>query len=303
MIYKIIQAGNYLQVKSKSSQGVETDANAVRQKAQRSRDHKKSLIAQGLMTTEELKGVWGSQPQAYVKRSDNLSRVRNRLKLLAHANINSYSKFITLTTQKVHTLKEFQGFIRLWLKQLKRDLKVDLKYIGVYEYQERGAPHVHLIFFNQQFINWSKGLKHWRSIIGGIGSLQVKRCDPNKHINYLLFYLHEPCIKEIGAKSVIRSIGLEEPKVYKDNMPPHLNNLFLKVEYSRIMGSSQSGSTYENIYGYLTKSKDDNSFTFDECKKFLFVSLTRINAFENKKGQSPYQHKRGATGGAAPTSA
>jgi len=291
MNYKLIVSGNYFQFKSRWLPNQSKEAVA---KAKKTREHNALLKGLGVINPKDVLSL---------KRKDNLSRSRNQLKLLAHANINQYSKFITLTSQKIFSINEFQSFVRLWLKQLKRDLGgIKLKYVGVYELQDRGAPHVHIICFNQEFIDWSKGLKHWRSIIGGVGSLQVKKCESIKHINYLLYYLDQPCINELGRKSILRSVGLEVPKVYKDNIPPHLKDQFLNVEYSRIMGyPSSCDNVFENIFGYLTKAPSEKSFTFDHALEFLRTSQTRINEFDRLKDQRS-KHNKGATGGVAPTS-
>jgi hypothetical protein len=236
------------------------------------------------------------------KRKDNLSRVRNRLKLLAHANATTYSKFITLTTKAQETtLEQFQAYLHLWFKQLKRDLlkgfgtrpknergAFKLKYIGVYELQERGTPHAHIIFFNQEFINWELALKRWRSIIGGVGSVQIKKLESIKHINYIVAYLNQDMVMTLGQKSVIRSVGLKEPEVYQDTIPTHLKNLSLKVDYSRIMGHATSGdNVFENVYGYLTRTHEaKDTFTLEQATDILYVSITRINAFNKLKERS-----------------
>lgn len=291
MNYKLIVSGNYFQFKSR---WLPKQSKAAILKAKKTRKHNSLLKGLGVINPKEVLSF---------KRKDNLSRSRNQLKLLAHSNINEYSKFITLTTQTIYTINEFQSFVRLWLKQLKRDLGgVKLKYIGVYELQKRGAPHVHIICFNKEFIDWTKGLKHWRSIIGGLGSLRVEKVRPIKHINYLLYYLDQPCINELGRKSILRSVGLEAPKVYEDNIPPHLKNIFLNVEYSRIMGyPSSCDNVFENIFGYFTTNPNEKSFTFDHALDFLRISQTRINEFDKLKDQRS-KHIKGATGGNAPTS-
>jgi len=277
MPFKLIIAGNYFQFKS-SYNAIKTNPT----KANKTRKHNRYL--------QETYNLHNHPPgdhvdNEYKKRKDNLSRVRNNFKLLAHANRQQHSKLITLTTKEILTIDQIRQSLHKWLTQLKRDSKqVKLKYIGVYELQERGAPHIHLIFFNNVFINWSKALNHWRTLIGGLGSVQIKQLESNKHINYLTSYLGS-CITTLGSKSVIRSIGLEKPKVYKDNIPNHLKTKYLKVEYSRIMGSKQTNNNFENIYGYL--SNVAQQFTFDDCKDFLRVSIIRLKAFEDRRSKVP----------------
>lgn len=277
MSFKLIVSGNYFQFKSKYSTKTTAPNYA---KITKSKEH-----------TRMLKDTYGIENIRGQKRSDNLSRVRNNFKLLAHANSNQYSKLITLTTQTPLTSGHLRQCLHGWLKQLKRDTKENkLKYIGVYEYQDRGALHIHLIFFNSVFINWEKSLKHWRSLIGGLGSVQIKKLQAIKHINYLCAYLNEDAILDLGHKSMIRSLYLEKPEVYQDTIPNHLKNHYLKVEYSRILGHSASNDCYENIYGYLTK--DVQEFDFEHAKDFLRISNTRLDTFRsnrdnNKRGYIP----------------
>ena len=274
MSYKLIISGNYFQFKQSY---INTKTNNA--KAQKTREHNKYLKEFHHLDVER-----SDDPNNdYKKRKDNLSRSRNNFKLLAHANANKYSKLITLTTQENLSIKDFQNAVHSFMKHLKRQIKEPLKYIGVYELQDRGAPHIHIIFFNEHFIEWSKALISWRNIIGGLGSVQIKQLVPNRHINYLISYLKVSASGSYASKSIVRSLNLNKPKVYKDNIPPHLNNLFLKVEYSKIMGDKSVGNTFEHIYGYLTKEAQE--FTLDDAMDFLRVSITRINRF-NKENSS-----------------
>ncbi len=292
---KVVVAGQYVQVKSSYFPQVRDKSKALR-----TREHNKKLRALGV--------TLGNEPRQ--KRQDNLSRVRNRLKLLAHANASSLSKFITLTSQENTSMEQFQEWVRLWLRQLKRDLMglghrpknkrgaYSLKYVGAYELQDRGAPHLHLIFFNEEFINWELALKRWRDIIGGLGSVQIKRLEAIKHINYIVSYLNEGMVQRFGKKSVLRSLGLKEPKIYQDTIPTHLKTLSVKVDYARMMGAQQSGATFrsddgrsmfvnnsfENVFGYLTRTQQGKDiYSMDQVLSFGQVSITRINAFNKLK--------------------
>jgi hypothetical protein len=95
-------------------------------------------------------------------------------------------------------------------------------------------------------------------------------------------------VMTLGQKSVIRSVGLKEPEVYQDTIPTHLKNLSLKVDYSRIMGHATSGdNVFENVYGYLTRTHEaKDTFTLEQATDILYVSITRINAFNKLKERS-----------------
>jgi len=270
VFYKFIVSGNYFQFKQ-SYIGIKPNT----LKANKTREHNKYL-----KETYNLDGLQRDQQDIATKRKDNLQRARNNFKLLAHANANKYAKLITLTTKEVLSIEDFMKSFHSFIKHLKREVKEPLKYIGVYELQDRGAPHAHIIFFNEKFLDFNRALKSWRSIIGGLGSVQIKQLEPNKHINYLISYLKESAITSLGRKSIIRSCNLEKPKVYQDTIPPHLKNIFLKVEYSRLMGNNE-GNSFEHIYGYL--SKEPQEFHIGDALKFADISIIRMNRFTKAK--------------------
>lgn len=115
------------------------------------------------------------------KSSDNINRTKHKLRQLVNANCDSISsKFVTLTYaenfQDLTIAKnDFKNFVKRWNYQRKKDGLQNLKYVYVVEFQERGAIHFHVIFFNLNFIHWKVIEKLWGN--GFIKINNIKNCD------------------------------------------------------------------------------------------------------------------------------
>ena len=82
-------------------------------------------------------------------RQDNIIRSRNKVYDLAFQNENRWKSFITLTfADNISDIDYAYKKLNIWLKQIKRSLKRnndDFYYLGVIEFQKRGAIHYHLL--------------------------------------------------------------------------------------------------------------------------------------------------------------
>lgn len=276
-MFKLIIAGNYFQLKS-SYYDIKPDLQRIK-KAQETRAH-----------YQHLKKDFGIERLGHghmiQKRKSNLSRVRNSFMLLAHSNLDKYSKFITLTTQANMTIQDFQASCRLWVKWVNREFKIKLAYVGALELQERGAPHLHLIVFNNQFLDWTKCLRLWRVACKGLGSVRIQKIngsqDATKRIKYIVSYMTEQSVVAFGQKSIMRSIGLKTPLIYRNQIPTALKDLSLKVDYARLMGSSHTDNTFEHVFGYFSPN---GHYRFEDLEKVGFVSSDMIHLFRELKAR------------------
>jgi hypothetical protein len=235
-----ILAGNYFQVRNSL---VRQKTNPQKSKA--TKEHNKHLeLDYGVIREKRI-------------HANNLSVARNNFKLLAHANITEYTKFITLTSKEILTIEQFSIAFNLFIKRYNKIRNIPLAYLGMYELQERGAPHIHFFAFDDNKIDQTTLktlLNLWRKCIGGIGTLNIKTAQP-KHINYLISYMTKDSKHKLGNKSIVRSRG--NLKTYQ-KWPLHevpkeiIENNDFNVEYARYMGSNDSINEYENIYGTLT---------------------------------------------------
>jgi hypothetical protein len=89
-----------------------------------------------------------------------------------------------------------------------------LKYVAVPEFQKRGAPHFHTMFFNLPYIHFSDLTELW-----GNGSIDVKRVDGVRELgsymvkNYLVKGFGS---KNIKKKSYLSSKDLKKPVIIRD---------------------------------------------------------------------------------------
>jgi hypothetical protein len=269
MYSKLIVAGNYFQYK-RAYHEIKRDK------------HELNKIKLSKAHTKHLKEDYGITPEAITsKRRDNLSLSRNNFKLLAHTNLTKHSKFITLTTQENMEINKFQRLFQLWIKRAEREIGIDFKYLGAYELQERGAPHIHLILFNSEYLPWEPLYNHWLSLIQGKGTLQIKEAN-EKHINYIVSYIHFDTIETLKRKAIIRSRNLKKPEVFIDKIPALYQDNLLRIEYSRVFGSSSTNNMFENIFGYFDQK---GNTLFDEVKIFAHVSSARIKFFSDLKAK------------------
>lgn len=264
-MFKLIVAGNYFQYKRAYHEIVKD----------------KEKVKRSLAHAKHLKEDYGITNGDTIKRKDNLSVSRNNFKLLAHSNLTKHSKFITLTTRENMEINKFQRLFQLWIKRAERETGIDWRYLGAYELQERGAPHIHLIVFNSEYLPWEPLYNHWLDLINGAGTLQIKEAN-EKHINYIVSYIHFDTVETLKRKAIIRSRNLEKPKVFKDKIPAEYQDNFLRIEYSRVFGSSSTDNMFENIFGYFDKRGDT---LFDEVKQFAYVSSARMKAFSEAKAK------------------
>ena len=137
-------------------------------------------------------------------RKKSLWRAKNMISDLILCNAWHWHKrngkaynpvFITFTfrenvTDLTYAHKEFTKFIRRFSYDIRGKMTF-LKYLAVVEFQERGAIHYHVVFFNLPWIDriYDKVIDEWRKGVGE-GSARVESVrDEFGLINYLCKYL------------------------------------------------------------------------------------------------------------------
>jgi hypothetical protein len=224
------------------------------------------------------------------KRSNNLQRVRSKLNDLVYANASSYTKFITLTTQEnIQDLSVFQKHLHHWFKGVQRQLNEPLRYVGVYEYQERGALHLHLFVFNQKPINWKKSHDSWTNIIKGKGTVQIKAIPEihlTRQIRYCLSYISNSTLTMFGRKSLLVSTGLLQPIKY-DYLPTTLPYNSVSLSYGRYITNQYHDI---EVYSGVMTNKEDNGITiasFDELINYPGSVMSRRLSYWYKHKKFP----------------
>jgi len=173
---------------------------------------------------ERLKGMSKEEVDKYFEEKQNLKerdrgnrriescmRARNNIRRLALNNFGNHSKFITLTYKKnMQDLQESNKLFKTFILNLKRNVKKDIKYIAVIEFQERGAIHYHMIC-DIPYTPHEKLAKWWKH-----GSVNIQDISKVDNVGaYLIKYMTKNVDDErlVGEKSYLRSRNLDAPVV------------------------------------------------------------------------------------------
>lgn len=162
----------------------------------------------------ELRSEYGESEDASFNYAQTVKRRRKTVFDLAIANFdNQSSKFLTLSFAENQTdLKvaniEFQKFLR----KLKSELEMKIKYLAVIEFQKRGAIHYHmLIDIPYVPVKWLQRL--WTH-----GSIKINKI---KHVDNLGAYITKYMSKDNAddrlktVKGYNCSQGLDRPTIIK----------------------------------------------------------------------------------------
>jgi hypothetical protein len=193
------------------------------------------------------------------------SRARGMIKRLVLANFNKWEKeddklylarLITFTfAENVQDLDYTHKEMMLFLKRMNYELfktkKSTLKYLGVTEFQERGAVHYHIVFFNLPWINriydvFSKVWGHGFILVSPIGKAEGAA-------RYVTKYITKASSDErlIHRKKYLRSRNLKKFKVYK-NQPnvAQMRQMASKTEfvYRKEFDHEKLGKTLYEIF-------------------------------------------------------
>jgi len=151
------------------------------------------------------------------KRDDSLSRTRSILYQRIHANIREHGNykviFLTLTiSENLSDLKQANYLFSSFIKRLSYYSEKKLKYIAIPEFQERGAVHYHVMFFNLPFIHYETLQDIW-----GHGYIRVELGRNIKNIAaYMTKYLSKDILDQRlrGHRILLTSKGLKKSTVY-----------------------------------------------------------------------------------------
>lgn len=149
------------------------------------------------------------------------SRTRNRIKRLISANVDAWGCMPILITytfkENVTDLTEANKRFRLYTQRLHRYLDglgySPAKYISIVEFQQRGAVHYHVVYFNLAFI---PDIKSVLASLWGQGFIQVKAVENIRNMgNYLVKYLQKTATDSrlVGKKAYSTAKHLKKPQI------------------------------------------------------------------------------------------
>lgn len=148
-----------------------------------------------------------------------LVRAKNRLRRIINANVGAYgreftSKFVTLTfgdnvTDLDIAHYEFKKFIKRLNYAMYDTKKANLRYSVVVEFQERGAVHYHIIFYNLPYLKSDTLSEIW-----GNGFVKINKIDDVDNVGaYVTKYMSKDLgdSRLRGRKSYFNSRELKQP--------------------------------------------------------------------------------------------
>jgi hypothetical protein len=151
-----------------------------------------------------------------INREKVFKRARTNLRRLINANIESDSKFLTLTfkdniTDLDFANKEFKKFIM----RLNYNFNIKTKYSCVVEFQKRGAIHYHVILYN---LNGKIDLNKLSDIWGN-GFIKLNKINGIDNVGaYICKYMTKTDDKRLeGRKMYFNSRNLNKPTEIKDS--------------------------------------------------------------------------------------
>ncbi|MDE8148470.1 hypothetical protein PT193_08770 [Erysipelothrix rhusiopathiae] len=193
-------------------------------------------------------------------RNDSLHRSYSRLMDLALQNSNSFSTFITLTfAENIKDLTYANKQLANCLRNIKRVFP-DLMYLGVPEFQKRGAVHYHFMtnipIDLLEVIEPQKNKKdtkypqynviQWKHGFSSV--FDLKLTDDNFSVAaYLTKYFYKDIDKRLfGRKKILKSINLLEPQETRflsdskeyDNYMMYLSNNKKNTKKKRVIATN-----------------------------------------------------------------
>lgn len=150
------------------------------------------------------------------KQKTNLARARREIIELIRLNLVSGSCLLTLTYREnmqdyERARKDFDKFI----KRIKYNYIIDLRYLRVIELQQRGAIHFHVVIFSPEFvlIPYTDIYKLWRHGAVHIRKIQdIDDVTADRIGNYLGKYLTKTKDIEKDKKIYTTSRNLKRPE-------------------------------------------------------------------------------------------
>ena len=147
------------------------------------------------------------------RRLDSIARSRQLIYDIVQSNLGVFSNppiFVTLTfKENITDLKLANTYFRAGIRRLNTFFSLKLVYLSVVEFQERGAIHYHVIFFNLPYIPVKKFEKIW-----SMGYTNIKAIKRVKNLSaYVCKYLTKETLDNrlVGQKVFFCSRHLKRP--------------------------------------------------------------------------------------------
>ena len=228
--------------------------------------YKKSIVCDRQNDVKLTKGRVSSSCIDSIKelRADSLSRTRNLLIDYASENETDFKSFVTLTfAENITDINIANKKFHDWRSSITRSLKkvnIEFKYLGVPEFQKRGAVHYHLLTnleCNTEFLKLQENqermydVKFWK--YGYSSAYDLSTADDNFNIAlYICKYLYKDIDNRMfGRNKCLKSNNLKKPLTAK---------LEASSDTYKIAKSYIESNAYNLCDYYRFDGNEDNSY-------------------------------------------
>ena len=127
----------------------------------------------------------------------SMKRTKTKIRQLVNTNyVPGKSSFLTVTFKE--NLRDYDVAFSCWKRfkqKTERFYKKKLSYVGVVEFQERGAIHFHICLFNVSFMEHSELYRMWNEVTNG--GVHIQRIsDEGKSCDNVGAYISKYLTKE-----------------------------------------------------------------------------------------------------------
>jgi len=151
---------------------------------------------------------------------------------------------------------------KYFIKKIRRKTGVKVQYVAVPEFQDRGAIHFHIIFFNLPFVPVHQFQSWW-----GHGTTNIQACkNLSATSKYLLKYFTKSSLSDprlIGKRVILTSRGFDRPSTHYDEI------LFDNIQECCTMSVVDS-SSYETFKRYKIRINMQQELIFVGHSKGTF---------------------------------
>lgn len=216
--------------------------------------------------------------------SRSIKRTKRTIRELVNCNFhNSYSSFLTLTFKE--NITDYDVAFNYW-KRFKQKVeyayKIKLSYLGVVEFQKRGAIHFHICLFNVPYLEHSKLYDMWNSVCTGGVYIERVGTDTCDNVGaYVTKYITKDSEDFFdneykGKKRYFASRNLKKPVVEELDTIAHKDH---KEYYDRFINNFKDNIVFQATSSpFVLTKKEEVVKEVEEIKEFYQDNLLNNNS-------------------------
>ena len=209
----------------------------------------------------------------------SIKRTKRTIRELVNCNFhNSYSSFLTLTFKDNITDYDIAfNFWKRFKQKVEYHYKIKLSYLGVVEFQKRGAIHFHICLFNVPYLEHSRLYGMWNSVCPGGVYIERVNTDTCDNVGaYVTKYITKDSEAFFdneykGKKRYFSSRNLNKPIVEELDTVAHKDH---KEYYERFINNFKDNIVFECTSSpFVLTKKEEVVKEVEELKEFYQDSL------------------------------